>query len=87
MTCVCKQEGLDFRDSQGLGERSEGSLSRRRSIPLLLNYSPLDFMESMSEGDAFNGDALLLSGVLGPSSVLSMHYRWLALVRAMELDD
>lgn len=71
-----QEEGLDFREAQGLGERS-GSLTRV-STPLLLNYSPLDFMESLSEGDAFNGDALLLSGMALPFTKVSMNanHQW-----------
>ena len=40
------------------------SLHRRRSTPPLLNYAPLDFMEALSEGRAFNGDAMFLSSAL-----------------------
>ena len=60
--CVCVQE-----EGRGEGEEVHQrrlSLHRRRSTPLLLNYTPLDFMEALSEGKAFNGDAMYLSSAL-----------------------
>jgi hypothetical protein len=60
-----QEEGLDFREEdlgQGLAHRSSSGLSRRLSTSLLLNYSPLDFMEALSEGDAFPGDTLPPTG-------------------------
>ena len=51
---------------EGLGPEAQlaraMSLHRRRSVPLLLNYSPLDIMEALSEGGAFNGDRITLLG-------------------------
>ncbi len=43
-------------------EGSWHGLERRRSTPLLLNYAPLDFFEALSEGHAFNGQAITLAG-------------------------
>ena len=45
-----------------LHEGSWHGLDRRRSTPLLLNYAPLDFFEALSEGHAFNGQAITLAG-------------------------
>ena len=46
----------------GSQEGSRHGLERRRSTPLLLHYAPLDFMEALSEGCAFNGQAISLAG-------------------------
>ena len=45
----------------GSQEGSRHGLERRRSTPLLLHYAPLDFMEALSEGCAFNGQAITLA--------------------------
>ena len=45
----------------GSQEGSRHGLERRRSTPLLLHYAPLDFMEALSEGCAFNGQAITLT--------------------------
>lgn len=52
-----QEEGLEGREMLGLAV----GLQRRMSTPLLLNYSPLDFMEQLSEGDAFSGEPFLYS--------------------------
>ncbi|KAK9906401.1 hypothetical protein WJX75_001248 [Coccomyxa subellipsoidea] len=52
-----QEEGLEERERHGLAV----GLQRRMSTPLLLNYSPLDFMEQLSEGGAFSGEPFLYS--------------------------
>ena len=59
--CCCAQEEGSGLEEQQATERAL-SLQRRRSIPLLLHYAPLDLMEALSEGGAFNGDHVLLLG-------------------------
>lgn len=52
-----QEEGVEGREGVGMPI----GLQRRMSTPLLLNYSPLDFMEQLSEGDAFHGQPFFLS--------------------------
>ncbi|BDA46393.1 hypothetical protein COCOBI_08-4860 [Coccomyxa sp. Obi] len=54
---LLQEEGFEGREGQGIAM----GLQRRMSTPLLLNYSPLDFMEQLSEGDAFSGQPFFLS--------------------------
>ncbi len=54
---VMQEEGIEG----GEGMEMPIGLQRRMSTPLLLNYSPLDFMEQLSEGDAFNGQPFFLA--------------------------
>ena len=54
------QEGGEA--GSGSQEGSRHGLERRRSTPVLLHYAPLDFMEALSEGCAFNGQAITLTG-------------------------
>ena len=55
---LMQEEGEGGTGSQ---EGSRHGLERRRSTPLLLHYAPLDFMEALSEGCAFNGQAITLA--------------------------
>lgn len=55
MVRVVQEEGFEGGEGFGMG------LTRRMSTPLLLNYSPLDFMEQLSEGDAFSGEPFVYS--------------------------
>ena len=73
MSACAQEEG---RAEEGLHRRL--SLHRRRSIPLLLNYSPLDFMEALSEGKAFNGDAIYLSSAQPANHKWEAHMHWLS---------
>ena len=74
-------------------EGSWHGLERRRSTPLLINYAPLDFFEAMSEGHAFNGQAITLAGavsyLLQPGLPMQLHCNLLTFrpgyTRAMDL--
>ena len=57
--------------------RHSTSLARLESASVLINYSPLDMFEAVSEGAAFNGDARysasLLTRARAPARVLPPH--------------
>ena len=59
------EEGVHH--GEAMHEGSWHGLERRRSTPLLLNYAPLDFFEALSEGHAFNGQAITLAGAVSCS--------------------
>jgi hypothetical protein len=74
--CCAQEEGLGPEEQQAAMERAL-SLQRRRSIPLLLHYAPLDLMEGLSEGGAFSGERVLLLGaraLMGVHACLVLHH-------------
>ena len=75
MIWVVQEEGLEERDRHGLAV----GLQRRMPTPLLLNYSPLDFMEQLSEGGAFSGEPFLYSSGPPPPSDILLYILFTAL--------
>jgi len=51
--------------------RHSTSLARLESASVLINYSPLDMFEAVSEGAAFNGDARYSASLLTRARALA----------------